>query len=527
MVITDSSFKNQNDRMSYSPVLIPGAPIVLGNRTATANVVSETEGKAPDDQVSNYVGTKLALKLPRLSIPKMDANPQMHLGTFLTTDMDDQALRLMNESCGKNFVDFGVYPETTDISERCRNMIASTFHAPGNQSETFKGTGCSTVGSSEAIFLGVLALKIRWQENRKKNNLDASKPNMTFGSNAHQTWQKAACYLEIDPRIVKVNPETLCVDPVNLIAQVDENTISITMTLGDMPTNDLQMEQFTGKYEDIQTLDNLLGKKMEQPGWDSQATVEKWSVGIHVDAATGGFVAPSVSSALTPNDASLIWDFQLPNVVSINVSGHKYGLTYPGLGWALWREPQYVPEQMTQFNNVTYGKSLPDYNINHSKGTEQIIGQYYIFTRFGKDQMQEIILSLLDKAHRFALRLVNNGNFKIWSAGDVRYGVPMISFSLMGGKAFDEEKLSACLRTRGWIVPVFKRPETETKHNLPTESGESGKMLLRIIIRDDFSDTRADKLYSEISAVVALLLSDPKADSVAVANLVDSMSKSS
>ena len=202
----------------------------------------------------------------------------------------------MAEALPKNFIDYEEYPQTADIQNRCVSMIARLYHAP-TESEDENPMGTSTVGSSEAIMLGTLAMKKRWQNKRKAEGKDCSKPNIVMNSAVQVCWEKAARYFDVEEKYVYCTPDRYVIDPEEAVNLVDENTIGICAILG---------TTYTGEYEDVKAINDLLIKK-------------KIDCPIHVDAASGGFVAPFVAPDLP-------WDFRLEKVVSINVSGHKYGL---------------------------------------------------------------------------------------------------------------------------------------------------------------------------------------------------------
>lgn len=204
----------------------------------------------------------------------------------------------MAESASKNFIDYEEYPQSAEIQNRCVNMIARMFHAPtAEEDEHYHAVGTSCVGSSEAIMLGTLAMKKRWQNKRKAEGKDYSRPNIVMSSAVQVCWEKAARYFDIEEKFVYCTPDRYVIDPEEAVDLIDENTIGVCVILG---------TTYTGEYEDVQAVNDLLVER----GIDCP---------IHVDAASGGFVAPFV----TPN---LEWDFRLEKVVSINVSGHKYGL---------------------------------------------------------------------------------------------------------------------------------------------------------------------------------------------------------
>ncbi|RUS19245.1 glutamate decarboxylase, partial [Jimgerdemannia flammicorona] len=278
-------------------------------------------------------------------IPDLDGNPVLNLASFVTTYMEPEAEKLMAENLSKNFIDYEEYPQSAEIQvhlpytthltppapsslaqNRCVNMIARMLHAPMDNPMS-EALGCSTIGSSEAIILSTLAMKRRWQIARRAKGLPTDNPNLVMGANVQVCWEKAVKYLEIEARYVYCTEDSYIMTPDKAAELCDENTIGVCAILG---------STYTGHYEDVKTLNELLVAKNAENGWD---------IGIHVDAASGGFVAPFVKPELE-------WDFRLPRVISINVSGHKYGLTYAGVGWAIWRSPDYLPKDL--IFNINY-----------------------------------------------------------------------------------------------------------------------------------------------------------------------------
>jgi glutamate decarboxylase len=305
--------------------------------------------------------------MPERSIPKdaayqiisdelmLDGNPRLNLASFVSTWMEPECDKLIMQAMNKNYVDMDEYPVTTEIQNRCVNIIANLFNAPlGNGEEA---VGVSTVGSSEAIMLAGLAFKRKWQNKRKAEGKPYDKPNIVTGANVQVCWEKFARYFEVELKEVKLREGYYIMDPVKAVEMVDENTICVAAILG---------STYNGEFEDVKLLNDLLLQKNEQTGWDTT---------IHVDAASGGFIAPF----LYPD---LEWDFRLPLVKSINVSGHKYGLVYAGVGWAIWRAKQDLPEELI-FHINYLGTNQPTFTLNFSKGASQIIAQYYQLIRLG------------------------------------------------------------------------------------------------------------------------------------------------
>ncbi|KAJ5131661.1 hypothetical protein N7448_005819 [Penicillium atrosanguineum] len=393
----------------------------------------------------------------------LDGNPMLNLASFVTTYMEDEAEKLIAESANKNVIDHEEYPKSVEIEQRCLNILADLFHTPQiNGKATAVGTAC--IGSSEAIMLGVLAMKKRWQNERKAQGKDASRPNIIMSTGVQVCWEKAARYFDIEEKLVPCTETRFVIDPVEAVNLVDENTIGIAAILG---------TTYTGQYEDVKLINDLLIEK----GLDTP---------IHVDAASGGFVAPFVNPDLT-------WDFQLQNVVSINVSGHKYGLVYPGIGWALWRSIDYLPRELI-FNINYLGADQLNFTLNFSKPASHIIAQYYQMIRLGRRGYTDIMMNLTHTADYLADQLKNQG-FIIMSDGSGD-GLPVVAFRLGSAQhiVFDEFALSHKLRERGWIVPAY------------TMAADCEKMsMMRVVVREEFSQSRCDCLVNDIQFALQAL----------------------
>jgi len=342
-------------------------------------------------------------------------------------------------------------------------MIARMFNAP-THSDDEQAMGTSCIGSSEAIMLGVLAMKKKWQNKRKAEGKDWHNPNIVMNSAVQVCWEKAARYFDVEEKYVFCTPDRYVIDPEEAVNLIDENTIGICAILG---------TTYTGEYEDVKKINDLLVKK----GIDCP---------IHVDAASGGFVAPFVN----PN---LQWDFRLEKVVSINVSGHKYGLVYPGVGWVVWRSPEFLPQELV-FNINYLGADQASFTLNFSKGASQVIAQYYQFIRLGKRGYRSIMLNLTRTADYLGRQLEVLG-FIIMSQGGGR-GLPLVAFHLDpdDDHHYDEFAVAHQLRERGWVVPAY------------TMAPHSEKLkLLRVVVREDFSKSRCDQLVSDIKLALQVL----------------------
>ncbi|KAI5303788.1 hypothetical protein KEM56_007189 [Ascosphaera pollenicola] len=435
-----------------------------------------------DEYMSSVYGSHFAIEdlpsegLPEREMPReiayrmikdhlsLDGNPMLNLASFVTTYMEDEAERLMSEAFSKNFIDYEEYPQSADIQNRCVNIIANMFNAPAGQDSTEHAMGTSCIGSSEAIMLATLAMKRRWQNKRKAEGKDASRPNIVMSSAVQVCWEKAARYFDIEEKYVYCTSDRFVIDPKEAVDLIDENTIGIATILG---------TTYTGQYEDVKAVNDLLVERnIDCP--------------IHVDAASGGFVAPFVKPELE-------WDFRLEKVVSINVSGHKYGLVYPGVGWVVWRAPEYLPKDLV-FNINYLGADQASFTLNFSKGASQVIGQYYQMIRLGKRGYRNIMVNLTRTADYLTAALKSFG-FLILSENNGN-GLPVVAFRLDPAEKhlFDEFALAHQLRERGWIVPAY------------TMAPHSEKLkLMRIVVREDFSRSRCDTLLFDIKNGIDVL----------------------
>ncbi len=327
----------------------------------------------------------------------LDGNARLNLATFVTTWMEPDAKRLYGESFDKNMIDKDEYPQTAAIEERCVRILADLWNSP-NPDTTM---GVSTTGSSEACILGGLALKRRWQKLRKSKGLSTDRPNIVFSSSVQVVWEKFANYWDVEPRYVNTNPDHPYLDAEGVINAVDENTIGVVPILG---------VTYTGVYEPIAAIAKALDELQEKTGLD---------IPIHVDAASGGFIAPF----LQPD---LIWDFRLPRVKSINVSGHKYGLVYPGLGWVIWREKEDLPEDLI-FRVSYLGGNMPTFALNFSRPGAQVLLQYYNFLRLGKDGYYAVQKTSQENALFLSKEIGEMDAFEILADGS---DIPVLAWKL-------------------------------------------------------------------------------------------------
>ncbi|KAK8942074.1 Glutamate decarboxylase 1 [Platanthera guangdongensis] len=447
---------------------------------ALSHAQSESDSQIPCTFASRYVRTALPrYQLPNHSIPKeaafqiindelmLDGNPRLNLASFVTTWMEPECDKLIMASINKNYVDMDEYPVTTELQNRCVNIIAHLFNAPLNESET--AVGVVTVGSSEAIMLAGLAFKRRWQNKMKAKGKPFDKPNIVTGANVQVCWEKFARYFEVELKEVKLREGYYVMDPEKAVEMADENTICVAAILG---------STLNGEFEDVKLLNDLLLKKNAETGWDTP---------IHVDAASGGFIAPFLYPELE-------WDFRLPLVKSINVSGHKYGLVYAGIGWVIWRSKDDLPEELV-FHINYLGADQPTFTLNFSKGSSQVIAQYYQLIRLGFQGYKCIMENCRENAEVLKTELERTGRFNIVSKDR---GVPLVAFSLKDRSRHDEFEVSDYLRRFGWIVPSYTMPP-DAQH----------VTVLRVVIREDFCRTLAERLVLDIKKVLHELDSLP------------------
>nr|WQA41492.1 GAD1 [Avena sativa] len=422
---------------------------------------------------TRYVRDRLPrYRMPENSIPKeaayqiisdelmLDGNPRLNLASFVTTWMEPECGKLIMDSVNKNYVDMDEYPVTTELQNRCVNMIAHLFNAPIKEEET--AIGVATVGSSEAIMLAGLAFKRKWANKRKEQGKPCDKPNIVTGANVQVCWEKFARYFEVELKEVKLTEGYYVMDPLKAVEMVDENTICVAAILG---------STLTGEYEDVKLLNDLLVEKNKETGWN---------VPIHVDAASGGFIAPFLHPELE-------WDFRLPLVKSINVSGHKYGLVYPGVGWVIWRSKDDLPEELI-FHINYLGTDQPTFTLNFSKGASQIIAQYYQLIRLGFEGYKHIMENCQLNATALREGLEATGRFDILSKED---GVPLVAIRLKDSTKFTVFDISENLRRFGWIVPAYTMP-ADAEH----------VAVLRVVIREDFNRSLAQRLLTDINKIL-------------------------
>lgn len=392
----------------------------------------------------------------------LDGNPRLNLASFVTTWMDPQATQLAGEALDKNAIDRDEYPRIAELEVRCVRMLAGLWHAPDAQ----HAVGCSTTGSSEACLLGGLALKRRWQRSRR----GTGQPNIVMGVNTQVCWEKFANYWDVEARLVPMEGNRFHLSADEAVARCDENTIGVVVVLG---------STFDGSYEPVAEVCAALDDLQRRTGWD---------IPVHVDGASGAMIAPFC-------DPELEWDFQLPRVASINTSGHKYGLVYPGLGWVVWRDADALPDDLV-FRVNYLGGDMPTFSLTFSRPGSPIAAQYYTFLRLGFDGYRRVHTYSREVATTLATRIAELGPFQLLTNGDE---LPAFAFTLTPDidryTVFD---VSAALRETGWQLPAYTFPANRTD-----------LAALRIVVRNGFTHDLADLLLADLRRATARLARQP------------------
>jgi glutamate decarboxylase len=432
------------------------------NRGFTVATTGAGEIELPVDALAaDGMGTENAYELIRASL-LLDGQARLNLATFVTTWMPALGAKLMAETADKNMIDKDEYPQTAAIETRCVNILADLWNSP----EAESATGCSTTGSSEAAMLAGMALKWRWRARREAAGKDASRPNLVMGSNVQVCWEKFCRYWEVEPRMVPMEGDTFHLTAERAAAHCDENTIGVVAILG---------STFDGSYEPVAEIAAELDHLQEAKGID---------VPIHVDGASGGFVAPFL-------DPELEWDFRVARVQSINASGHKFGLVYPGVGWAVWRDPRALPRELV-FDVNYLGGHMPTFALNFSRPGSEVIAQYFMFMSLGRSGYTTVMRQLRDLATRISSAVGELGPYRLITDGT---DLPVFAFALAPDvKNYTVFDVSERLRERGWLVPAYSFP-----------ANREDLSVLRVVVRAGMNLPMADELVDAIREKTAQL----------------------
>ncbi|TNC22909.1 glutamate decarboxylase [Amycolatopsis alkalitolerans] len=438
MVLHSGETKRPNRRGGSNPLLDGMNPALAATLTLPHHRLGDEP--LPADTALQLVRDELLL----------DGNARLNLATFVTTWMEPQARELMAECADKNMIDKDEYPQTAELERRCVSILADLWRAPDRDAVI----GCSTTGSSEACMLAGMALKRRWSKLGR-----TGKPNLVMGVNVQVCWEKFCEYWEVEPRLVPMDGDRFHLSAEEAVARCDENTIGVVAILG---------STFDGSYEPVAEISAALDEVQERTGWD---------IPVHVDGASGAMIAPFL-------DPELEWDFRLPRVASINTSGHKYGLVYPGVGWVLWRHRDALPSELV-FNVNYLGGEMPTFALNFSRPGAEVAAQYYTFVRLGREGYRAVQQASRDVATGLAERIGELGPFRLLTRGDE---LPVFAFTTKPEvTAFDVFDVSRRLRERGWLVPAYTFPDNRTD-----------LAVLRVVCRNGFTHDLADLLIEDL-----------------------------
>ena len=466
----------------------------------------------------------------------LDGRPTLNLASFVTTWMEPNAEKLMVENLAKNLADADEYPALMQIHERVVSILSHLWGV--QKGESAIGTACT--GSSEGIHLGGLAMKRRWQQRRRAEGKETSRPNILMGANAQVALEKFARYFDVEARVLPVSAKSqFCLDPALVRDSIDDNTIGIFIILG---------STYTGHFEPVEEISRILDRHQEETGQD---------IPIHVDAASGGFIAPFTDAKA----GGRRWNFELARVKSINASGHKYGLCYPGVGWVVWRDESYLPEDLI-FTLDYLGGEEKSFTLNFSRPGAQVIVQYYNLIHLGFSGYREIMEYCLANARTLANSLEKTGWFTIVSdvhrrrpridsntgataepdsalspskladqlvstvqkaantvegeqtaravaresSADYTAGLPVVVFRFSDEfkREFPhvgQDTLALLLRARQWIVPNYSLPP-----------GEDDTQILRVTVREGMSYDLIDRLLSDICESMERMMENDQLD---------------
>lgn len=404
----------------------------------------------------------------------LDGNARQNLATFCQTWEEPQIHELMDLSIDKNMIDKDEYPQTAELERRCVHMVADLWNSP----DAANTIGASAIGSSEACMLGGMAMLWRWRAKRKAAGKPIDKPNLVCGP-VQIVWDKFCRYWDVEMRQVPMERGRYYMDADSMLKYIDENTIGVVPTFG---------LTFTGKFELVQPLSDALDDLQKRTGLD---------IDIHVDGASGGFLAPFCAP-------DLVWDFRLPRVKSISTSGHKFGLAPLGSGWVIWRDAKDLPEDLI-FNVNYLGGNMPVFQINFSRPAGQIISQYYLFLRLGREGYRKVHTACYETAQYLAAEIVKLGPFELIHDGDPQQGIPALAWKVKDGvnPGYTLYDLADRLRIRGWQVPAYSLPENVTD-----------VVIQRILVRQGFSRDMADLLLQDFQRAIEHFAAHPVTVSV-------------
>ena len=395
----------------------------------------------------------------------LDGNPSLNLASFVTSWMEPQADLLAAETLAKNLIDQDEYPQTEAVHQRVVSMIGRLFHAPrGSQS-----TGTATIGSSEAIMLAMLAHKRSWQLRREAAGEPSDRPNIVMGADVHTCWEKFARYFEVEARSCRWRRAA---------------TRSAPSRSSRCSTS----------------------ARSASPGCSARRSPARWTTsprstscsGASRPSAAGGSrctsTPPAAASSSPFSEPDLDWDFRLAHVRSINVSNHKFGLVYPGMGTVVFRDATDLPEELV-FHINYLGGDMPNYSLNFSRPSSSVVLQYFTFLRLGHEGYSEIVASVLPTAQALAREL---GALDALEVVNDAARFPIVSSAQTTREARPDAALAAAARAAAGSCPAYTLPPN-AEHIT----------VLRMVIKENFSRDMVDLLAHDIKAAIKVLEHGP------------------
>ena len=393
-------------------------------------------------------------------------NPMLNLATFVTTYMDEYATKLMNEAININYIDETEYPRVAVMNGKCINILANLWNTP--EKRKWK-TGAVGIGSSEACMLGGIAAWLRWKKRRIAQGKPYDKPNFVISTGMQVVWEKFSQLWQVEMRQVPLTRDHITLDPHLALQYCDENTICIVP---------IQGVTWTGLNDDVEELNEALDEYNARTGYE---------IPIHVDAASGGFILPFL-------DPHKKWDFRLKWVLSISTSGHKYGLVYPGLGWVIWKDREYLPDDMN-FSVNYLGAEISQVGLNFSRPGAQILGQYYNYIRLGFEGYKAIQHNCLEIAKYIWGEIAKFPQFHNYAKEVVN---PLFIWHL--DEEYDKSAkwtlydLQDKLKQSGWMIPAYTLPKSL-----------EDIVVMRVVVKQGFTRDMADMMLADMKAAVAEL----------------------
>lgn len=426
----------------------------------------------------------------------LDFCPQLNTSSYVNVMLEEEEEAVALMGLKVNLADQTVYPQSYKIHNALVNMIADLWHCPkpSDFDEYGAYAGACTVGSTEACLLAGLALKFRWRKwYAKRHNLDTTeilkeRPNIIISTCFQAAWEKLIRYLDIDCKLIQPSSKTFTVDPKEVGQAIDEHTIGVVAIMGN---------HYGGQYDPVWEIDDVVTVINQK---------NNYQVGIHIDAASGGFIAPFQASLPA-------WDFRLDNVLSISASGHKYGESCCGTGWILWRERKDLSEHVAI--SVTYlGGKADSYTLNFSRPASGVYVQYYKFLRYGHVGYQKCCDSMMDHADRIrrslkAMQYEGKPRFIILDHGQDNC-LPVVTARLNPNchLEYDDIALQHALSQHHWYVSGyrmgFRDPVTEQLKPLFCDQDAESSMF-RVVIKSNISSPMVEHLLESFEKALSLL----------------------